>query len=98
MKVGDSIKIISMKGEPNYTGRVGVIEHIDDIGQLHGTWGGCAVIPGEDEFEEVTLCALCHKEIKGYPNNGEPLVEGKVCERCNNEKVIPYRLKLHKGY
>lgn len=49
-KVGDKIKIISMEGEPQYSGRTGTIEHIDDIGQLHGTWGGCAIIPGTDMF------------------------------------------------
>lgn len=26
------------------------VEYIDAIGQLHGTWGGLAVIPEEDEF------------------------------------------------
>ena len=48
--VGDKIRIINMKGEPRYTGKEGVVEYIDDIGQLHGTWGGCAIIPNEDEF------------------------------------------------
>jgi hypothetical protein len=51
IKVGKKVKIISMKDEPNYTGRIGVIEHIDDIGQLHGSWGGCALIPGIDKYE-----------------------------------------------
>ena len=32
-------------GEPQYTNREGVVTHIDDAGQIHGTWGGCAVIP-----------------------------------------------------
>lgn len=50
-KIGDTIRIIEMNGEPHYSGRVGVVERIDDIGQLHGTWGGLAVIPGEDAFE-----------------------------------------------
>ena len=53
VKVGDEIKIIKMKGEPNYTGRQGIIECIDDAGQLHGDWGGLAVIQEEDEFEIV---------------------------------------------
>ena len=52
-KVGDKIKIIWMEGEPRYNGREGTITHIDDMGQLHGTWGGLAVIPGEDSFEIV---------------------------------------------
>lgn len=50
---GDTIKIIEMSGEPNYCGRVGVVTHIDSMGQLHGTWGGLAVIPGEDAYEVI---------------------------------------------
>ena len=36
-----------------YNGRSGVVEHIDSIGQLHGTWGGLAIIPETDEFEVI---------------------------------------------
>lgn len=50
VKVGTKIRIEYMAGEPNYCGREGIIKSIDDIGQLHGTWGGLAVIPGEDIF------------------------------------------------
>ena len=53
VKVGDTIKIIDMSGEPHYCGRVGVVTHIDSMGQLHGTWGGLAVIPGEDAYEVI---------------------------------------------
>lgn len=55
IKVGDKIKIIFMDGEPEYLGKVGVVEYIDDIGQIHGTWGGCALIPGVDRFEVVEI-------------------------------------------
>lgn len=51
--IGKTIKIISMRGEPLYTGKIGIVSHIDDIGQLHGTWGGCAVIPDLDKYEIV---------------------------------------------
>ena len=51
VKVGDKIKIIYMEGEPQYTGKVGIVQIIDGIGQIHGTWGGCALIPNVDEFE-----------------------------------------------
>lgn len=51
--VGDIIKIISMKGEPQYTGALGKVTHIDDIGQIHGTWGGCALIDGVDDYVVV---------------------------------------------
>ena len=53
-KVGDWIRIIYMDGEPQYTGKEGTVIHIDDAGQIHGTWGGCALIPESDEFEIVT--------------------------------------------
>lgn len=53
VKVGDKIRIISMSGEPQYSGKEGKVLHIDDRGQIHGTWGGCALIPGEDSFEKV---------------------------------------------
>lgn len=52
-KIGDKIRIIHMDGEPNYTGKTGVIEKIDDAGQIHGSWGGCAVIPEWDQFEII---------------------------------------------
>ena len=52
-KVGDKIRIIYMSGEPQYSGREGVVMAIDSIGQIHGTWGGCALIPGEDQFEII---------------------------------------------
>lgn len=48
--VGDTIKIVCMNGEPEYTGRVGTVTHIDDANQIHGSWGGCALIPDEDEY------------------------------------------------
>lgn len=54
-KVGDTIRINQMKEEKQYNGRTGVIERIDAIGQLHGTWGGLAVIPNEDDFEVITI-------------------------------------------
>ena len=51
--LGKTIEIITMKGESEYSGRTGVVEFIDDIGQLHGSWGGCAVIPEEDDFRII---------------------------------------------
>jgi len=49
-KIGDKIKITYMSGEPRYTGKEGTITSIDCMGQFHGTWGGLAVIPGEDGY------------------------------------------------
>ncbi len=53
VKVGDRIRIIRLDDPytlDTYNGREGVVEDIDSVGQLHGTWGGLAVIPWEDEF------------------------------------------------
>lgn len=53
IKKGSKIKIIEMKDEPTYDGTIGVVNHIDSIGQIHGSWGGCALIPGIDKFEVI---------------------------------------------
>jgi hypothetical protein len=50
VNVGDYIKIIKMKDEPQYTNREGMVTHIDDAGQIHGTWGGCAIVPEVDIY------------------------------------------------
>ena len=59
MKVGDRVRIIRLDDcgydtqARSYSGREGVITEIDGVGQLHGTWGGLAIIPGIDEFEII---------------------------------------------
>ena len=50
VNVGDRIKIINMESGPHYKDREGVVTHIDDAGQIHGTWGGCAIVPEVDKF------------------------------------------------
>ena len=52
---GEKIRIIRMEGEPEYAGRTGIVKHIDDAGQIHGTWGGCALIPDTDEYEIISV-------------------------------------------
>ena len=53
-KVGQRISIIHLEGEDyRYDGKEGVIEDIDAIGQLHGTWGGLAIIPEADDFRVI---------------------------------------------
>lgn len=51
--VGDKIKIVEIIEEPQYTGKVGIIQYIDDIGQLHGTWGGLAIQPEKDIVRKI---------------------------------------------
>ena len=68
-KIGDRIKIIEMDltGEPNpwdimsrYFGKEGTIEKIDDIGQLHGSWGFLALNPSVDTIEIIKEGANRH--------------------------------------
>lgn len=47
--VGKTVLIRNMAGEPQYSGRVGTVISVDDAGQIHGTWGGCA-LTSEDDF------------------------------------------------
>ena len=49
LNIGDKIEIIEMVGEPQYTGKVGVVDYIDSKGQVFGSWGGLAVQPEHDK-------------------------------------------------
>lgn len=53
IKEGDRVRIIEMQGEPQYCGREGIVKRIDSIGQIHGTWGGCAIVPECDRYEVI---------------------------------------------
>lgn len=52
---GSKIRIVHMQGEPDsyWYGVEGKVTFVDDAGQIHGTWGGCALIPELDEFEVI---------------------------------------------
>lgn len=54
-KAGDVIRIIRLDDpyDSTYPGRTGEVLWVDDAGQLHGTWGGLAVIPEVDEYEII---------------------------------------------
>lgn len=56
--VGDTIRIVEMKGEPQYAGKIGIVTNINPaypplgiLEQWHGTWGGCAIQPEHDTYE-----------------------------------------------
>lgn len=59
VKVGDTIKILWVDDcgydtvVDSYIGLEGVVQFIDSIGQLHGTWGGLAIIPSTDKFKVI---------------------------------------------
>lgn len=48
---------------------------------------------------KTKICCLCGEEYKGYGNNPEPLASftRKCCDKCNQELVIPARMKHRKG-
>ena len=85
-KVSDKVRIIHLAGESTeYDGREGTVEHIDSIGQLHGTWGGLAIIPGVDEYEIITE-SLNEEAISQEPRGLETIVLAK--EFTLSDKVI----------
>jgi hypothetical protein len=58
VNIGDRIRIVRMDDNGgkdtrarDYDGRAGIVGHIESLGQLYGSWGGLAVIPGVDEYE-----------------------------------------------
>lgn len=58
--IGRKIRIINLfdnngkdKETSKYAGRVGIVQSIDSLAQLHGTWDSLAVIPEIDEFEFI---------------------------------------------
>lgn len=60
MQIGSRIRIIKMDDNNGkdwqaieMNGKEGVVEFVDGLGQLHGTWGDLAVIPEVDEFIEI---------------------------------------------
>lgn len=60
VEVGDKIRILYMEGEPEYEGAEGIVELIDDMGQIHGSFGGCAIIPEVDLFTIIEK----HKNVE----------------------------------
>lgn len=60
-KIGQQIRIIHMDDNNGmdtqaygYNDKVGIIDFIDGIDQLHGTWGGLTVNPDVDEIEIIS--------------------------------------------
>ena len=49
---GDIIHIYCMFGESEYAGREGVVRYIDDMNQIHGSWGGLA-LQFDDDWEII---------------------------------------------
>lgn len=48
------------------------------------------------EDVEKQNCVICGKTIVGFGNNALPVAQGKCCDKCNQEVVIPARLEASK--
>ena len=48
---------------------------------------------GKYSEPEAKKCVICGEPITGYGNNAEPVKHGRCCDKCNQEVVIPARLK-----
>jgi hypothetical protein len=38
-------------------------------------------------------CSICERNVKEFGNNARPVKEGKCCNQCNNDTVIPVRIQ-----
>jgi len=46
-----------------------------------------------DAGKQIELCCLCDEEVEGFGNNPDPVCKnGRCCDKCNAEKVIPARI------
>jgi hypothetical protein len=51
-------------------------------------------------IKEKPVCSICQREIQPDPNgwdgtnNAEPINEGRCCNDCNTNVVIPARIRL----
>ncbi len=51
----------------------------------------------ESGTKEKQICILCGAEIDGFGNNPEPVAsfdQGRCCDKCNRNLVIPARIKM----
>ena len=81
MKKGQWLKILYMVGEPHYTGKIGQVDHTDDKGQLHGTWGGCALRPMDgDRYALLTEEQARAELAKQAEENTPKQVKGGSCK------------------
>ena len=44
------------------------------------------------EDNQKPICRICGKPIEGYGHNAAPIKEGRCCDFCNTEKVLPSRV------
>lgn len=57
------------------------------------------MVDDEDPYTgKLWYYCLCGRLCSGWGNNPDPLKdEGRCCDQCNTEKVIPARIALMQG-
>ena len=44
-------------------------------------------------MKPVQACSICGGPIVGFGNDGQPINDGRCCDRCHAERVIPERAR-----
>jgi len=85
MKNGQWLKILYMVGEPKYTGKIGRVESTDDKGQIHGTWGGCALQPMSGDRYALLTEEQARAELatQAEANKPKQVKGGSACVPCS---------------
>ena len=60
LKIGTYIKVLKMKDEPDYKGKIGKVVLIDDANQIHGTWAVA------HSYQKLIVSLLCLKRERLY--------------------------------
>lgn len=72
VRVGDTIRILSLApnadgshdpADKHYVGKEGVVQSIDDMGNIHGTWGGISLLHGVDSYAIIKRSPLKEGEF-----------------------------------
>ena len=37
-------------------------------------------------------CILCAADLPAHPNSASPIIDGKCCDACNQQHVVPFRM------
>ena len=43
--------------------------------------------------DDVKICSICFQAYTEYGNSAEPINNGRCCNRCTDEVVIPARIR-----
>lgn len=48
-------------------------------------------------MDKEIICSICGEVIDGYGHCAQPVKNGRCCDKCNNEIVIPRRVAFFKA-